>query len=79
MKLNDLAKSEYGVDFKDLPADIKTNIRKAVYGSRVFEFKCSLCGHSFKRRNGGDMRDIYAELEEPIEGICENCKDGHRG
>lgn len=81
---DELAKREYGMNYVDLPGDIKCNIHNAVLEElglrRKFNFTCSDCGKSFEDEVEGSLVEIFTEIQseahtEVLETVCPSCRN----
>ncbi len=79
-----LARQEYGMDFADLPGDIKQSIHNAVLEGfglrRVFKFTCIECGSLFEEAVEGSLVEIFTDIQsethtEILESTCQKCKE----
>ncbi len=83
-KEDELAIKEYGMDFADLPGDVKQSLHNAVleeFGMRrKFKFTCLDCGKLYEDTVEGGLVEILTDIQsethtEVLESCCQKCRE----
>jgi len=78
-----IAKEEYGMDFIDLPGNIKQLIHNQALSQlgmrQAFKFKCINCGELFEEIIEGSMVEAYLDIistsdNDILESLCPSCR-----
>jgi hypothetical protein len=80
----ELARREYGMEFIDLPGNVKQALHNAVLEEfgirRTFKFTCLDCGKPFEDVVEGGLVEIYTDIQsethtEVLQSSCPKCRE----
>jgi 5-methylcytosine-specific restriction endonuclease McrA len=80
----ELARKEYGMEFVDLPGNVKQTLHNAVLEEfgvrRKFKFTCLECGKLFEDMVEGGLVEIYTDIQsethtEVLQSCCPKCRE----